>query len=89
MGAVSDNERCAQRWFANTYDREVRQMEVRCSMHREHVGRCRAKDQELLELLRTAKALLFYVETYGGEVTANIRAAIPMYRKAIEDADRQ
>jgi hypothetical protein len=39
------------------------------------------------ELLAACKSLLLYVETYGGEVTANIEAAFPIYRAAIAKAE--
>jgi hypothetical protein len=41
------------------------------------------------ELLSVAKTLLLYVETYGGEVTKNIAAALPLYRAAIAKATGQ
>jgi len=40
------------------------------------------------EAIETAKSLLFYVESYGGEVTAGIEAAFPQYREGIEAGRR-
>lgn len=39
------------------------------------------------ELLSVVKTLLFFVETYGGEVTANIEAALPIYRAILAKAE--